>query len=83
MKNIYNFGCRMNEFECQCINDIIKKLNIDNDIIFVNTCAVTNESESQVRQKIRKLKRENKNHCLVVSGCSSQLDVNHSFNNFK
>ncbi len=74
MKNIYNFGCRMNAFECQCVYDIFKKLKINN-VIFVNTCAVTNESERQVRQKIRQLRKQNPKHYLVVAGCASQLKM--------
>lgn len=70
----------MNEFECQCVSNIIKRLDIINNIIFVNTCAVTNESERQVRQKIRKLRRENPKHCLIITGCSSQLNATNSFN---
>ncbi|MFQ5766211.1 MAG: tRNA (N(6)-L-threonylcarbamoyladenosine(37)-C(2))-methylthiotransferase MtaB, partial [Rhodospirillales bacterium] len=44
------------------------------DAIIVNTCAVTAEAERQARQTIRRLRRENPNARIVVTGCAAQLD---------
>jgi len=65
MKNILNFGCRLNSYE----GDLIAN-NIDDSIIVVNTCTVTNEAERQVRQAIRKAKRENPDKKIIVVGCA-------------
>ena len=40
-----------------------------NDVVIINTCAVTKEAERQARQAIRKLRRENRKQK------SSLLDV--------
>jgi threonylcarbamoyladenosine tRNA methylthiotransferase MtaB len=45
---------------------------MDNAII-VNTCAVTNEAERQARQTIRRLRRENPDAYIIVTGCAVQL----------
>lgn len=69
---IITFGCRMNSFE----SAVMARLghDIPDNVIVVNTCAVTHEAERQCRQTIRKLKRENPDSLLVVTGCAAQLD---------
>ena len=69
---IYTFGCRMNTFESNFIRETMKQLEMF-DFIVVNSCGVTAESERQVRQEVRKLKKENQNLHLLITGCSSQL----------
>ncbi len=68
---VYTFGCRMNTFESNCIQEMMSKLGMKNFIV-VNSCAITAEAERQVRQKIRKLKRENPDYYLILTGCSGQ-----------
>lgn len=46
---------------------------LDNAII-INTCAVTSEAERQARQAIRKLRRENPDAKIIVTGCSAQIN---------
>ena len=69
---IVTFGCRMNTFE----SAVMARLGADvpDDVIVVNTCAVTAEAERQCRQTIRKLKRENPSSTLIVTGCAAQLN---------
>lgn len=69
---IVTFGCRMNAFESAVMARLGK--DIPDNVIVVNTCAVTGEAERQCRQTIRKLKRENPNATLVVVGCAAQLN---------
>lgn len=47
--------------------------DLPDNVIIVNTCAVTGEAERQCRQSIRKLRRENPNAFLVVTGCAAQV----------
>ena len=68
----YTFGCRMNTFETQCIKQMAIKIGMHN-VIIINSCTITNESERQVRQIIRKLTRENNNYTVILTGCASQL----------
>ncbi|MBP5534770.1 MAG: tRNA (N(6)-L-threonylcarbamoyladenosine(37)-C(2))-methylthiotransferase MtaB [Alphaproteobacteria bacterium] len=67
---IVTFGCRINTYESALINQIAGDLD---DIIVVNTCAVTAEAERQCRQTIRKLRKENPTAKLIVTGCAAQL----------
>jgi threonylcarbamoyladenosine tRNA methylthiotransferase MtaB len=55
------------------MKDHSKKAGL-NDAVIVNTCAVTNEAVRQAKQKIRKLKRDNPNKQIIVTGCAVQVD---------
>lgn len=44
------------------------------DIVIVNSCAVTSESVRKTRQYINKLKTNNKNCFLILTGCASILE---------
>lgn len=72
LKNIITFGCRLNAFESEIIKKYVEKYELD-DFIFINTCAVTKESERQARQKIRHIKNNIPNAKIVVTGCMAQL----------
>ena len=72
-KNIITFGCRLNSFDSQIIKEKAKQKNLCNTF-FINTCAVTKEAEKQARQKIRKIKRENPEAKIIVTGCSAQIN---------
>ena len=61
----------MNVFESAVMARLGKE--IPDSVIVVNTCAVTGEAERQCRQQIRKLRRENPEATLVVTGCAAQL----------
>lgn len=72
MAEVITFGCRINAYESEVIKEKLK--NYDN-LIVVNTCAVTGEAERQCRQTIRKLKRENPTADIIVTGCSAQINA--------
>ncbi len=42
--------------------------------VIVNTCAVTAEAVRKARQDIRKLRRDNPNARLIVTGCAAQTE---------
>jgi threonylcarbamoyladenosine tRNA methylthiotransferase MtaB len=70
---VINFGCRLNAYESEVIREHLKNQNIQ-DVIVINTCAVTKEAERQARQTIRKCKRDNPDKSIVVTGCSAQVN---------
>lgn len=70
MAEVITFGCRLNAYESEVLKEKLK--DVDN-LIVVNTCAVTGEAERQCRQAIRKLRRENPQAKIVVTGCSAQV----------
>jgi len=82
---IITFGCRTNQAESRMIGEglvrnkfigfnkllVNKKLKdrIKPNIVIINSCVVTKKAEKEVRQMIRKVKRENPGCFLVVTGC--------------
>ena len=71
MNKVINFGCRLNNFEGKKIEELLPQKN--KPVIVINSCAVTNETERQVRQTIRKIKKKNPNSKLVLTGCAAQI----------
>ncbi|WP_416897398.1 MAG: tRNA (N(6)-L-threonylcarbamoyladenosine(37)-C(2))-methylthiotransferase MtaB [Minwuia sp.] len=69
---IVTFGCRLNAYESEVIRGH-ETLRGREDVIVVNTCAVTTEAERQARQAIRKLRRERPEAEIVVTGCAAQI----------
>lgn len=72
MVEVVTFGCRINSFESEVFKEKFK--DVDN-LIIVNTCAVTGEAERQCRQTIRKLRKENPAARIVVTGCAAQINA--------
>ncbi len=70
---IFTFGCRLNAFESEAIRELAQAGAREN-LIVVNTCAVTAEAERQARQTIRKLRRDNPGAEILVTGCAAQID---------
>ena len=70
MVKVITFGCRINSYESEIFKE--KLQHIDN-LIIVNTCAVTGEAERQCRQAIRKLRKENPEAKIIVTGCAAQV----------
>ncbi|AHX11674.1 radical SAM methylthiotransferase, MiaB/RimO family protein [Neorickettsia helminthoeca str. Oregon] len=73
MTKVITFGCRLNFYESDLIKDFLSSNNGE-EIIVINTCAVTNEAERQVKQRIRRCHREDPNKKIIVVGCGVQLD---------
>ena len=68
---IITFGCRLNIFESAAMEKLVGA-DLNNVILF-NSCAVTGEAERQLRQAIRRAKRENPEAKIYVAGCAAQL----------
>jgi threonylcarbamoyladenosine tRNA methylthiotransferase MtaB len=70
---IVNFGCRLNLFEGEALRRAALAAGRDN-LVIVNTCAVTAEAARQARQAIRRLKRAAPQREIIVTGCAAQID---------
>jgi len=70
---VVTFGCRLNAYESEAIKEALKKTDQKNLIVF-NSCAVTSQAESQLRNSIRKTRKENPEAKIVVTGCAAQID---------
>lgn len=73
---VVTFGCRLNTYESEVMKNLAHDAGLTNAIL-VNTCAVTKEAERQARQSIRKLKRDNPEAKIIVTGCSAQINPTH------
>src|SRR3984893_1679126 len=70
---VVTFGCRLNTYESEVLRRAADAAGLD-DVIVVNTCAVTGEAVRQARQSIRRLKRERPRARIVVTGCAAQTE---------
>ena len=66
-------GCRLNAYETEAMKELINDSGLEN-IVVVNTCAVTAEAVRKSKQEIRKLRRENPNAQMIVTGCAAQIE---------
>ena len=76
---VLTLGCKVNTYESEHIKEKFKESNYeivdlyDNpDVVVINTCTVTNQSDSKSRKMIRLAKKINPNAIIVVCGCASE-----------
>ena len=73
---IYTLGCKVNSYESSYVANLFKEhgyeivdFNDKADIYIINTCTVTNNSDSKSRKIIREAIRNNNKACIVAMGC--------------
>ncbi len=69
----HTLGCRLNAYETEAMKAMTDAAGIENAVV-VNTCAVTAEAVRKARQEIRKLRRDNPEARLIVTGCAAQTE---------
>jgi len=77
----YTLGCKVNQYETQEMSELLEKNGhtiiynaTQADVAVVNSCTVTAESVRKTRQTIRKLKKQNPNNIIILTGCASQAE---------
>ena len=76
---LHTLGCKVNQYETEAVAEILKKHGYEivedetADVYVINTCTVTNLSDSKSRQIIRKYKRNSPESIMAVMGCYSQV----------
>ena len=77
----FTLGCKVNQYETQAMREQLAAagytpLSSDDesvaDVIVVNSCSVTAESDRKARQLCRRLRSEHPGAVLVLCGCSAQ-----------
>ena len=68
---VITLGCRLNAAESEAM---LRLAAGEDDLVIVNSCAVTNEAVRQTRQAIRKAKRARPDARVVVTGCAAQVE---------
>ncbi|UWS81288.1 tRNA (N(6)-L-threonylcarbamoyladenosine(37)-C(2))-methylthiotransferase MtaB [Pseudophaeobacter sp. TrK17] len=66
-------GCRLNAYETEAMKELSQAAGLEN-LVVVNTCAVTAEAVRKSRQEIRRLRRDNPEARIVVTGCAAQTE---------
>ena len=69
-------GCRLNAYETEAMKELAHAAGLNN-VVVVNTCAVTAEAVRKSKQEIRKLRRENPKAQMIVTGCAAQIEPKH------
>ncbi|ANU08245.1 MiaB/RimO family radical SAM methylthiotransferase [Paraurantiacibacter namhicola] len=68
---VISLGCRLNLSESENIRAMLRD---DEDVVIVNSCAVTSEAVRQTRQAIRRARRARPGSRLLVTGCAADIE---------
>jgi len=74
----HTLGCKVNQYETQAIRELFIKKGFtcddkgNGDIIVINSCSVTAESDRKTRQTVRRFRKQNENSVIVLTGCMVQ-----------
>ena len=80
---IHTLGCRLNIADSALLTARLEKAgyellegsgNRSVDLIVLNSCAVTAEAAAKSRRMVRRMRRENPQAKIIVTGCAAQLD---------
>lgn len=75
---IHTLGCKVNQYESEAIleqfleNGYTLSVNRFADVIVINSCTVTAESDRKTRQLLNRTRRENPDSVIVLTGCMVQ-----------
>lgn len=76
---IYTLGCKVNQYETQAMETILRQRGHElvefeepADAYIVNTCTVTAVSDKKSRQMIRRARRRSQDAVVAVCGCYAQ-----------
>ena len=76
----HTLGCKLNFSETSTISRsfenegyIKTEFNQEADVYIINTCSVTENADKECKQLIRRVKKQNPNSTVVITGCYAQL----------
>lgn len=75
----YTLGCKVNHYETEALKEKFELLGHEcvksiknSDAAIVNSCTVTGQANLKCRQILHKIKRQNENCILILTGCFPQ-----------
>lgn len=79
----YTLGCKVNQYETQAMREMMQSAGYDTeectaahsdacDVVVINSCTVTGESDRKLRQLLRRCRREHPCATIVLTGCMPQ-----------
>ncbi|MBR5523819.1 MAG: tRNA (N(6)-L-threonylcarbamoyladenosine(37)-C(2))-methylthiotransferase MtaB [Clostridia bacterium] len=80
--SFYSLGCKVNQYETQAMRRLLEAAGYTTaewelgdstgDILVINSCTVTGESDRKLRQLLRRCRRQAPGAILVLTGCMPQ-----------
>lgn len=73
--SFYTLGCKVNQYETEQLRSLLQESVVADtqaEIFVINSCTVTAESTRKTRQAINRIRKENPNAVLVLTGCYPQ-----------
>lgn len=74
------FGCRANQYDTEAVRALVERgghevvdTALDADVAVFNSCAVTSDAVADLRQSVRRARRERPALRSIVMGCASAL----------
>ena len=87
---ICTLGCKVNTYESEFVISLLKNHNFEIgdfndvcDVYIINTCTVTNNSDSKSRKMIRHARKLNNDACIVAMGCFIEANKDKVLNDLK
>ena len=81
----YTLGCKVNQYETEVMREkaqekgfTVTEPDASFDVLVINSCTVTAESDRKVRQTLRHYRRKNPSAVIVLTGCMVQAFPNES-----
>jgi threonylcarbamoyladenosine tRNA methylthiotransferase MtaB len=71
MTEVITLGCRLNAAESEAMRALARD---QDDLVIVNSCAVTAEAVKQARKEIRRAAKRRPDARIVVTGCAAQVE---------
>lgn len=75
----YTLGCKVNQYESHAIGESLEKYGhkVINDtaaadVVVINSCTVTAESDRKTRQVVRRFRKKLPNAVIILAGCMAQ-----------
>ncbi len=72
----YTLGCKVNQYETESMREQLASMGFesannfsDADIVVINSCTVTAESDRKTRQAVRRFRKNCPNSVIVLCGC--------------
>jgi threonylcarbamoyladenosine tRNA methylthiotransferase MtaB len=74
----YSFGCRVNHAEKELLDRKLveagwKMTDKNPDYFIINSCAITQKAEKEVRNYVKKIKKQTPNTKIILTGCAATL----------
>ncbi len=77
---VHTLGCKLNYAETSSVAQRfvedgfeLVKFSEEPDVVFINSCTVTENANRECRQIVRRALRSNPEACVIVTGCYAQL----------